>query len=297
MPSAPPSPRPSAGARPRALRTELRPPLAGGPGPVGPCDAPTGEGGAAADPPAVVVVVDVLRMTTSAAVLAGAGVARLWVEADPDRARARARMHGARLFGERGMLPLPGFDDGNSPVALGRRRDLGGAGAVLCTTNGAAAVARGADAGTGAVPAVVLAAPINARAAAGAALACAAAADGERDLVLRCAGTEGRVSLDDVIGAGLVAEALLAGEPDLVPGDATLLALHAARGALAAAGGLAAALRACRHGRRLVAAGFDEDLRAAARRDAVTLAWLRTGGPEEPFRPWAAAADGPRARS
>ena len=243
------------------------------------------------------MVVDVLRMTTTAAVLARRGVDALWVAADPEEARGLARRQRALLFGERGMHALPGFDGGNSPVAAARRGDLRGRSAVLCTTNGAAAVeaaggrspepdpiAAGAECGTqratSAPTSIVLGSPFNASAVA------ARAAASVRGARLCCAGTEGAISLEDVLGAGIIADALLLRDPGFTPDDNTRRARLAWRAVRARAGGLEGALCACRHGRRLIAAGYRGDIRMAARVDATATVWVREGGPDTPFRVW-----------
>lgn len=247
-------------------------------------------------PADVVVVVDVLRMTTTAAVLARRGVDALWVVADPEEARGLARRHRALLFGERGMHALPGFDGGNSPVAAARRRDLRGRSAVLCTTNGAIAVeiagrspgpdpipgeaGGGVDRTSSAPIVIALGSPVNASAVA------ARAAASVRGARLCCAGTGGSISLDDVLGAGTIADALLLRDPGFTPDDTTQLARLAWHAARARAGGLEGALRASQHGRRLVAAGYRGDLRMAADVDAVATAWVREGGPGTPFLVW-----------
>ena len=64
----------------------------------------------------VVIVVDILRMTTTSSVLVDRGLAELYVVAEEAEARQVAKERGALLLGERGGLPLPGFDGGNSPL-------------------------------------------------------------------------------------------------------------------------------------------------------------------------------------
>ena len=64
----------------------------------------------------VVIVVDILRMTTTSSVLVDRGLSELYVVAEEAEARQVARERGALLLGERGGLPLPGFDGGNSPL-------------------------------------------------------------------------------------------------------------------------------------------------------------------------------------
>jgi len=210
----------------------------------------------------VAVVVDVLRMTTTATVLAELGLERLEVIADEGRARMRARESGALLLGERDARQLPGFDGGNSPLeftgvaVLGRR-------AVLCTTNGSAAV----EACAGAAH-VLLGSLRNAGAVARRALALA-----RGTIRLVCAGTEGLVSLDDVVAAGRIVAALAELAPDAVLTDTALLARAAARGT-----DFGALLAGSRHGRRLTRAGFAGDIAEAARIDVTERVLERLPG-------------------
>lgn len=216
----------------------------------------------AAPPADVAVVVDALRMTTHAVELFDRGLAELLVVAEVDDARAVAAREGARLFGERGGLPPAGFDGGNSPRQH-RDGELRGARAVLCTTNGSRAVAACAGA-----RGVLLGGARNAAAVAAAALDRAG-----REVRLVCAGTGGRLSLDDVLAAACVLRALAGLEPRAELGDGARLALAA----LAGTPDLATALADCRHGRVLRGLGFGADIAHAAALDASRAAPLRCG--------------------
>lgn len=224
----------------------------------------------------VAVVIDVLRMTTTATVLADLGLAHLTVEADALRARDRARAEGALLLGERNALPPQGFDAGNSPAELTAALVRGRA-AVLCTTNGSATVEACVQAG-----AVLLGCVRNGAAVARRALELAA---GTRNACVRlvCAGTDGRVSLDDIAGAGHIAASLAALAPDAELDDAALAAT-----AVAAEADLPRLLARSRHGRTLLAAGFDDDIVLAGQRDVSPWVMERVAGSRDGFRPRAA---------
>lgn len=222
----------------------------------------------------VAVVVDVLRMTTTATVLAELGLAHLTVVADLARARERARQDGALLLGERDAHAPEGFDAGNSPADLTAALVRGRA-AVACTTNGSAAV----DACAGA-RAVLLGCVRNGAAVARRALALAEAAPAGTSLRLVCAGTEGRVSLDDIAGAGHIAAAL-AGLAPAAELDDTALAAEA----VSTEADLARLLARSRHGRRLLAAGFDDDVVLAGQRDVSPWVMERVSGSRDGFRP------------
>jgi len=220
----------------------------------------------------------VLRMTTTATALADLGLAHLSVVADVGNARARARRDGALLLGERDATAPEGFDAGNSPSELTAALVRGRA-AVLCTTNGSAAVEACA-----AAHAVLLGCIRNGAAAARRALELAAAAPAGACVRLVCAGTEGEVSLDDIAGAGHIAAALARLAPGAELEDAALAAA-----AVAAEADLARLLARSRHGRRLLAAGFHDDLLMAAQRDASPWAMERVAGSRDGFRPHVAA--------
>ncbi len=197
-----------------------------------------------------VIVIDVLRMTTTACALFSKGLSGLSVVAAVEEARTLAAAEGALLLGERGGVKLPGFDGGNSPLEY-LDRDLSGERAVLCTSNGSRAVERGASARH-----LLLGSVVNAVAVARKALSLA-----QEDVRLVCAGTNGEVSFDDVLGAACIARELERLEPDLTKSDSVTLALKA----LESTPDLAAGLMEARHAVLLASLGFGEDVRFAAR--------------------------------
>lgn len=222
-------------------------------------------------PREVAVVVDVLRMTTTATVLAELGLRRLAIVADVERARERAGRDVSLLLGERHARPLPGFDGGNSPLEF-TGTAVRGRTAVLCTTNGSVAVEACAGARQ-----VLLGSLRNASAVARRAAALAGAG-GEVRIV--CAGTEGALSLDDAVAAGYIAAALAAASPRASFDDAALLVR-----ALASEHEPAALLAGSRHGRTLASAGFARDIAEAARLDVTDLVLERVAGTSDSFAP------------
>lgn len=235
-------------------------------------------------PGAAVAVIDVLRASTVIVEALAQGAREVWPCLEVDDARRRAahlaEQPGAAgqvlLGGERGGLPIEGFDLGNSPREYTPPR-VAGRSVVFTTTNGTRALeaARAAEA-------VIVACPANLSAAA------AFLAPYER-IVLLCAGTRGEVSREDVLGAGQLVERLLA-EPDgdREPpelNDQARLARAAwrelvdrARAAheLAADGQptmawLAAELRATQGGRNLAQIGLGDDILDVARIDRWSL--------------------------
>jgi 2-phosphosulfolactate phosphatase len=138
------------------------------------------------------VVIDVLRATSTITLALASGYDRVLVAGSLDEAKAQ-RAGDRVLAGEVGCAKAPGFDLGNSPEETNppRASEL-----VLATTNGAPAIVASA-----AVAGEVLAASmLN--------LAAVVAAIGEGDVLIVCAGTDGRVTLEDVYLAGRISAAL-----------------------------------------------------------------------------------------
>src|SRR5947209_1104408 len=146
----------------------------------------------------VVVVFDVLRATTTMTAALAAGVHEIRIFADIAAAAAAARSFSDSriLCGEERCLRPPGFDLGNSPGAF--TRELHESKTVLMSTsNGTRAILAAKGART-----VFIGALVNAQ-------AVARALTQERlDVLLLCAGTNGEMALEDLIGAGAVIEEL-----------------------------------------------------------------------------------------
>ncbi len=87
-------------------------------------------------PDDIFIVIDVIRATTTLAVIFERGAERVFVAGSIEQARMAASLHPGRLLcGERNVKPLPGFDYGNSPVQFSQL-DLTGRALILTTTNG-----------------------------------------------------------------------------------------------------------------------------------------------------------------
>lgn len=256
----------------------------------------------------VVVVLDVLRATTvmARALDAGADAVIPCLEIEDALETARQLERGpepaaALLGGERGGLPIPGFDLGNSPddytPARCRGRTL-----VVTTTNGTRAILASIRGGARRV----LAASLVNRAATAELLAAwartptpATAPETPTDpsasplrIHMMCAGTEGRTSWEDALGAGALAVAI-AERLETPPrrslhlaNDEALLATRAWRDVEAnlPRRPLASVLREGRGGRNVVRIGLESDFPAVAALDSVELAVLLD------------ADDGPRPR-
>ncbi len=146
-----------------------------------------------------VVVIDVLRATTSIIHAMAAGAREVIPCLEIDEARsvaARFPPETALLGGERGGLKIKGFDLGNSPEEY-NRATVGGKTVVLTTTNGTRAMMLCRQAKR-----VLIGGFVNAS-------AVARALAPEEKVHLLCAGTDGKVTREDVLFAGRVADQLL----------------------------------------------------------------------------------------
>lgn len=214
------------------------------------------------------VVIDVLRATTTLITVLARGAKAVRPVAGLEEARSLARAVPGRLLGgERDNVAPPGFDGGNSPFDYPPER-VAGRELIFTTTNGTRALER---VQAGGAARVGLGALVNARAAASAARASGLA------VVLVCAGTEGVLSLEDVIAAGAMARYW----PPSLRSDEAQLAAWAYENVQ---GNLEAALGAARHAASLRARHLEEDIRWAAREDLFTVApvldgegWIRAG--------------------
>jgi 2-phosphosulfolactate phosphatase len=150
--------------------------------------------GAHVRPADTAVVIDVLRATSTITLALASGYERVLVAGSIDEAKT-LRADDRVLAGEVRCARAPGFDLGNSPeeTLAPRAAEL-----VLATTNGAPAIV-----GSAAVAGEVLAASLLN-------LDAVVALIGAGDVLLVCAGTDGRVSIEDVYLAGRIS-ALLEG--------------------------------------------------------------------------------------
>jgi len=192
-------------------------------------------------PASTAVVIDVLRATSSIIRALDGGYTRVLCADSLERAR-ELRAAGRVLAGEEGLVAPADFDLGNSPAGFGCPL---GEELILATTNGA--------------PTLVAAADVAERVLVGALLnldAVTAALEAEDEVQLVCAGTKGRLGLEDVYLAGRISLALRGRRTD------------AARAAECVAARYPRALDALSDSddaRELTAVGLDDDIRACAR--------------------------------
>ena len=200
------------------------------------------------------VVIDVVRATSCIVEAIANGASAIFPAVSVDEAlrmRALLGRGGALLCGERKGVRIDGFDLGNSPAEF-TPAAVGGMRLVMTTTNGTKAFAAAAGAKR-----VLAASFFNLTA-----VVNAVADDGE--VVIICAGKEGRFSLDDTVCAGHIVRGVL----DRASGVVTLNDGAAAAANLAVvhevSGDLLAGTAA---GQALVDVGLGSDLALCAEAD------------------------------
>lgn len=207
----------------------------------------------------VVAVIDVLRASTTIATALDHGArAVIPLESSEDvvaRAKALERAD-VLLAGERKMLPIPGFDLGNSPREFTTEK-VEGKIVLLTTTNGTSAV--------GAVQGardVIVASYVNFSAVL---TMLRAALRGGADIAIVCAGRDRQFSLEDAACAGRYAHQVSKRLQHLELNDAAMAAMLIDKRYGEAIGRL---FEASEHGRALREAGFGEDLAVCAAVDS-----------------------------
>ena len=154
----------------------------------------------------VAIIIDVLRASTTIITALAEGAAFVLPTAEVEVARRFHKIIPVEtlLGGERGGIRIEGFALGNSPAEYVRTR-VGGRGIIMTTTNGTAAIAR-----CKAARDVLIGGLVNRKAVAAVALRLAAEAG---DVHLVCAGTDGHITDEDLLGAGAILDAVMAVMP------------------------------------------------------------------------------------
>ena len=215
-----------------------------------------------------VVVFDVLRATTTMVAALDVGVDQIRIFADVHSARRAARQFGndAILCGEIQCLPPPDFDLGNSPGLLGPGH--AGKTVFMATSNGTRAIVAAEGAQTILIGALVNAAAIAKRMA------------GMADPILLCAGTNGQVAMEDLLGAGAVISELRSRRPIELASDAARIG---ARMFDCAKADLLSALTEAQGGKNVIAAGLADDIHFAARLNAIDRVGIVQAGTVRPL--------------
>ena len=216
----------------------------------------------------VVVVVDVLRASTTIAAALANGAKKVVPVESADAAIMRAKQldrSEVRLAGERKMLPIPGFDFGNSPREM-TREAVEGKTVLITTTNGTAVLANVQAGGSGGgARDVVVASYVNFTAVS---TLLRAAARGGADISIICAGHERQFSLEDAACAGRFAREVAKRVPKAEMGDGAFACTVIDR---KYGDRLDQLFADSEHGQALADAGFEEDLTVCAAVDSYPV--------------------------
>lgn len=210
----------------------------------------------------VIAVIDVLRASTSivTALANGARAVVPFEDADELMTRARQFERGdVRLAGERKMLPIAGFDMGNSPAQF-TSAAIDGRTVLLTTTNGTRALI----AAQGATD-VVVASYVNLSAVTA---MLRTALRGGTDVVIACSGQDGHYALEDAACAGRFVRTVTKRLSGVAMNDAAHSCALLARSYGDEIGSI---FLDSAHGRALSAAGFHDDLALCAAVDAYPI--------------------------
>lgn len=210
----------------------------------------------------VIAVIDVLRASTSIAVALANG-ARAVVPVDtPDEVVTRAKAFeraDVLLAGERKMLPIQGFDLGNSPMEFARPA-VEGKTILLTTTNGTPAIVNTAGARD-----VVIASYVNYTAVL---TILRTALRGGTDITLVCAGRDRQFALEDAGCAGRFVTHVARRLVGVTMNDAALTCALVDR---RYGDQIVRLFEASEHGRALRDAGFEADLDVCAQIDSYSV--------------------------
>ncbi|GAB4314691.1 MAG: 2-phosphosulfolactate phosphatase family protein [Candidatus Zixiibacteriota bacterium] len=205
------------------------------------------------------VMVDVLRASTTLCTAIANGAAGIESFADIEQARAAKQVLGdsVLLCGERGGRKIEGFDLGNSPTEYTSAK-VAGKRLVFASTNGSVALSAAPPKSEVLVGGLVNVTAVARR-----------IAELERTTIIACAGKLGRVSLEDIVGAGAIFAKLWELVPDLQPVGDSAQVVQIAWDRYKS--DPAMALWQSEHGRYLIEVGFGSDLSLCADIDSVPV--------------------------
>lgn len=210
----------------------------------------------------LVVVVDILRASTTVTWALFSGADRVVPFASIEDAFAfRDRHPGSVLGGERGGIIVDGFDYGNSPTDYSPD-NVSGREVGFTTTNGTRALLHSQQAAEILVGCFANLSEVAAR-----------AVQQPRPVHIVCAGTDGRITGEDVLFAGALATRLGVGAATQAGNDEARLAAafwqqQVPQENVAA---IEACLRESQGGRNLIRLGYDADIGLAAQVDSVPV--------------------------
>ena len=209
----------------------------------------------------LVVIVDVLRASTTVATALGNGAKTVIPLLGADDVIMRSKefsRSGVKLAGEQKMLPIAGFDLGNSPQSF-TTEAVEGKTILITTTNGTRALL-----GVQGARDIVIASYVNFTAI----LAMMkVAASSDTDIAIICGGEEGSFTLEDAACAGRYVKAIPK-RGAVVLNDAAAASVLIER---KYGDNIAKVFKESTHGQALESAGFGDDLAAAAEVDAYSV--------------------------
>jgi 2-phosphosulfolactate phosphatase len=206
----------------------------------------------------VCVVIDVLRASTTIVAALANGCPSVIPVETPEQAREIARKRGCLLGGERNGLKVEGFDFGNSPLEYVSEK-IDGRSIAFTTTNGTRAIRACA-----ASDALFVASFLNGKE------VVRLLEKQKKDILIVCAGTRGKPSIEDTVCGGMLLEALHVRGG--VEADEAVSLWKAHRENLAAM-----MKNVSEHGRSLMELGFERDIDFATRVDEYGLIAVREG--------------------
>jgi 2-phosphosulfolactate phosphatase len=207
----------------------------------------------------LVVIIDVLRASTTVATALANGAKTVMPLPDADDVITRSKeFHRSAvvLAGEQKMLPIQGFDLGNSPQSF-TPEVVKGKTILLTTTNGTRALL-----GVQGARDIVVASYVNFTAVL---TMMKVAASSNTDIAIICAGEDGGFTLEDAACAGRYVKAIPKRSDPIEMNDAAAASVLIEK---KYGDNIAKVFKESAHGKALQEAGFGDDLAAAAEVDA-----------------------------
>lgn len=213
-----------------------------------------------------VAVIDVIRATTTITMALHQGCAGVIPVRTLNEARTVVRRlgKGALLAGERGAERVAGFDLGNSPAEYGRER-IKGKTVVLTTTNGTRTFQAASEA-----RALIACSFLNVAAAA------RWLAGTGLDILIMCAGRQGRFCLEDCVGSGMLIDRVLNISDDSIACSDAAGAAHTLFTTYR--DDPLRMLRGCEWGREIIHKGLGADLEICAQVDLTDIVPVMRAG-------------------
>jgi len=210
----------------------------------------------------VAVVIDILRASTTMTTALAHGARCILPRLHVEEALAEKQHFPADsvlLGGERGGVLIPGFDLGNSPSDYSAER-VSQKTVLFTTSNGTKALARCASAEE-----VLIGCFLNLSAVTN------WLAEETRPIHLVCAGTNGQITLEDCLFAGVLAQHLQATAQETQTNDSTRICLNLAERWGTDSSQILAGLQHSQGGRNLTALQLADDLLTCAQLDSISI--------------------------